>query len=134
LGILREREYGIQGVPEIAAGFQSLLKQGGVSVPRYSHKYSRLAYSEMLYSGRMSERISVSIELEFFNKYLFNALKRSLSNATPKRKLDIIYYYSRDPRVKFSIALNGFSSGGVAAHPQWSTVFNNVQNMRQYLR
>jgi len=51
----------------------------------------------------MSERISVSIELEFFNKYLFNALKRSLSNATPKRKLDIIYYYSRDPRVKFSI-------------------------------
>jgi len=81
----------------------------------------------------MSERISVSIELEFFNKYLFNALKRSLSNATPK-KLDIIYYYSRDPRVKFSIALNGFSSGAVAAHPQWSTVFNNVQNMRQYLR
>jgi len=48
LGILRERECGIQGVPEIAAGFQSLLKQGGVSVPRYSHKYSRLAYSEML--------------------------------------------------------------------------------------
>ena len=82
----------------------------------------------------MSERISVSIELEFFNKYLFNALKRSLSNATPKRKLDIIYYYSRDPRVKFSIDLNGFSSGGAPVHPQWSTVFNNVQNMRQYLR
>ncbi len=82
----------------------------------------------------MSERISVSIELEFFNKYLFNALKRSLSNATPKRKLDIIYYYSRDPRVKLSIALNGFSGGGATTHPQWSTVFNNVQNMRQYLR
>lgn len=82
----------------------------------------------------MSERISVSIELEFFNKYLFNALKRSLSNATPKRKLDIIYYYSRDPRVKFSISLNGFSSAGAAAHPQWSTVFNNIQSMRQYLR
>jgi hypothetical protein len=105
-----------------------------MSVSRYSDKYSRLAYLVLLSSGRMSERISVSIELEFFNKYLFNALKRSLSNATPKRKLDIIYYYSRDPRVKFSIALNGFSSGGASAHPQWSTVFNNVQNMRQYLR
>ncbi|HYY91887.1 MAG TPA: hypothetical protein VE955_07855 [Candidatus Dormibacteraeota bacterium] len=82
----------------------------------------------------MSERISVSIELEFLNKYLFNALKRSISNATPKRKLDIIYYYSRDPRVKFSIALNGFSSHGVTPHPQWTTVFNNIQSMRQYLR
>src|SRR5439155_24133921 len=99
----------------------------------YSHKYSSLAMFMRL-SGRMSERISVSIELEFFNKYLFNALKRSPSNAAPKRKLDIIYYYSRDPRVKFSIALNAFSSGGAAVHPQWSTVFNNVQNMRQYLR
>ena len=66
----------------------------------------------------MSERISVSIELEFFNKYLFNALKRSLSNATPKKKLDIIYYYSRDPRVRFSISLNGFSS--VVPHPTLS--------------
>gem|GEM_PF-2435008 len=82
----------------------------------------------------MSERISVSIELEFFNKYLFNALKRSLSNATPKRKLEIIYYYSRDPRVKFSISLNGFHSVGATASPQWSTVFNNIQSMRQYLR
>jgi len=82
----------------------------------------------------MSERISVSIELEFFNKYLFNALKRSLSNATPNKKLDIIYYYSRDPRVRFSISLNGFSSNSPAAHPQWSTVFNNIQSMRQYLR
>ncbi len=82
----------------------------------------------------MSERISVSIELEFFNKYLFNALKRSLSNATPKRKLDIIYYYSRDPRVKFSISLNGYSNAGHGSHPQWSTVFNNIQSMRQYLR
>ena len=82
----------------------------------------------------MSERISVSIELEFLNKYLFNALKRSLSNATPKRKLDIIYYYSRDPRVKFSIALNGYGSNLPNPHPQWSTVFNNIQSMRQYLR
>ncbi len=87
------------------------------------------------HSERMSEHISVSIELEFFNKYLFNALKRSLSNATPKRKLDIIYYYSRDPRVKFSISLNSFSSSGrTAPNPQWSTVFNNIQSMRQYLR
>ena len=82
----------------------------------------------------MSERISVSIELEFFNKYLFNALKRSLSNATPKRKLDIIYYYSRDPRVRFSISLNGFTSGSAGTQPQWSTVFNNIQSMRQYLK
>lgn len=82
----------------------------------------------------MSERISVSIELEFFNKYLFNALKRSLSNATPKRKLDIIYYYSRDPRVKFSISLNGYSRSAPNPSPQWSTVFNNIQSMRQYLR
>ncbi len=89
---------------------------------------------KMRLSGRMSERISVSIELEFFNKYLFSALKRSLSNATPKKKLDIIYYYSRDPRVRFSISLNGFSSGSSAPHPQWSTVFNNIQTMRQYLR
>ena len=82
----------------------------------------------------MSERISVSIELEFFNKYLFNALKRSLSNATPKRKLDIIYYYSRDPRVKFSIALNGVSTSNAVPHPQWTTVFNSIQSMRQYVR
>jgi hypothetical protein len=82
----------------------------------------------------MSERISVSIELEFFNKYLFNALKRSLSNATPKRKLEIIYYYSRDPRVKYSISLNGFRRVGATSNPQWSTVFNNIQSMRQYLR
>ena len=82
----------------------------------------------------MSERISVSIELEFFNKYLFNALKRSLSNATPKRKLDIIYYYSRDPRVKFSIALSGVSTSAASPHPQWTTVFNSIQSMRQYVR
>src|SRR5207247_9126176 len=86
----------------------------------------------MRLSGRMSERISVSIELEFFNKYLFNALKRSLSNATPKRKLDIIYYYSRDPRVKFSIALNGFSSGGAPVIRQWSTVFTKVQTSAHF--
>ncbi len=81
----------------------------------------------------MSDRISVSIELEFFNKYLFNALKRSLYNATPKRKLEIIYYYSRDPRVKFSIAMTGYTAAPPPA-PQWSTVFNNIQSMRQYLR
>jgi len=81
----------------------------------------------------MSDRITVSIELEFLNKYLFNALKRSLYNATPKRKLEIVYYYSRDPRVKFSIAMSGYSSANAPA-PQWSTVFNNIQTMRQYLR
>ncbi len=81
----------------------------------------------------MSDRISVSIELEFFNKFLFNALKRSLSNATPKRKLEIIYYYSRDPRVKFSIAMTGYTTTPPTA-PQWAAVFNNLQNMRQYLR
>jgi len=37
----------------------------------------------------MSDRIVLSVELEFLNKYLFNALKRSLYNATPKRKLEI---------------------------------------------
>ncbi len=81
----------------------------------------------------MSDRISVSIELEFFNKFLFNALKRSLSNATPKRKLEIIYYYSRDPRVRFSIAMTGYTTTPPPA-PQWAAVFNNLQNMRQYLR
>ena len=81
----------------------------------------------------MSERIGVSIELEFFNKYLFNALKRSLYNATPKRKLEIIYYYSRDPRVKFSISMTGYTHTP-APSPQWNTVFNNLQAMRQYLR
>ncbi len=81
----------------------------------------------------MSERISLSIELEFFNKYLFNALKRSLYNATPKRKLEIIYYYSRDPRVKFSISMTGYTTPPTPS-PQWNTVFSNLQNMRQYLR
>ena len=81
----------------------------------------------------MSDRISVSIDLEFFNKYLFNALKRSIYNATPKRKLEIIYYYSRDPRVKFSISMTGYTVAPTPA-PQWSTVFNNIQAMRQYLR
>ncbi len=81
----------------------------------------------------MSDRISVSIELEFFNKFLFNALKRSLSNATPKRKLEIIYYYSRDPRVRFSIAMTGYTTTPPPA-PQWATVFNNLQNLRQYMR
>ena len=81
----------------------------------------------------MAERISVSIELEFFNKYLFNALKRSLYNATPKRKLEIIYYYSRDPRVRFSISMTGYTASAAPA-PQWNTVFNNLQGMRQYLR
>ena len=82
----------------------------------------------------MSERITVSIELEFFNKYLFNALKRSLYNANSKRKLDIIYYYSRNPRVKFSISMTGYSTTKPNPSPQWSTVFNNIQSMRQYLR
>jgi len=81
----------------------------------------------------MSDRIVLSVELEFLNKYLFNALKRSLYNATPKRKLEIIYYYSRDPRVKFSIAISGYSTTPAPA-PQWSTVFNNAQAMRDYLR
>ena len=82
----------------------------------------------------MSERITVSIELEFFNKYLFNALKRSLYNANPKRKLDIIYYYSRDPRVKFSISMTDYTTPKLNPAQQWSTVFNNIQSMRQYLR
>ena len=81
----------------------------------------------------MSDRISVSIELEFFNKYLFNALKRSIHNATPKRKLEIVYYYSRDPRVRFSISMTGYTTAPPPA-PQWSTVFTNIQTMRQYLR
>src|SRR5260370_10561632 len=71
---LRTGGHGIYRVPEIAAGFHSLLKEGAVSASRYSDKYSGLAQLKVLSSGRMSERISVSIELEFFNKYLFNAL------------------------------------------------------------
>jgi hypothetical protein len=43
LGFPSGREDGIRGVPEIAAGFQSLLKEGGLSAPRYSDKYSTLA-------------------------------------------------------------------------------------------
>ncbi len=82
----------------------------------------------------MAERISVAIELEFFNKFLFNALKRSLYNATPKRKLEIIYYYSRDPRVKFSISMTGYTATPSQQATQWATVFNNLQTMRQYLR
>jgi hypothetical protein len=81
----------------------------------------------------VSERISLSIELEFFNKYLFNALKRSLYNATPKRKLEIIYYYSRDPRVKFSISMTGYTAVPTPS-PQWNTVFSNLQNLRRFLR
>ncbi len=81
----------------------------------------------------MSDRIVLSVELEFLNKYLFNALKRSLYNATPKRKLEIIYYYSRDPRVKFSISVSGYTTTPTPS-TQWSTVFNNAQAMRQYLR
>ena len=82
----------------------------------------------------MAERISVAIELEFFNKFLFNALKRSLYNATPKRKLEIIYYYSRDPRVKFSINMTGYSMAPSQNAPKWTSVFSDVQTMRSYLR
>ncbi len=82
----------------------------------------------------MAERISVAIELEFLNKFLFNALKRSLYNATPKRKLEIIYYYSRDPRVKFSINMTGYSTPPSQQSTQWTSVFSSVQTMRQYLR
>ncbi len=82
----------------------------------------------------MAERISVAIELEFFNKFLFNALKRSLYNATPKRKLEIIYYYSRDPRVKFSINMTGFSMTPSRDGTKWNSVFSSLQTMRQYLR
>ena len=82
----------------------------------------------------MAERITVAIELEFFNKFLFNALKRSLYNATPKRKLEIIYYYSRDPRVKFSINMTGYSMAPSQNAPKWTSVFSDVQTMRSYLR
>ena len=68
----------------------------------------------------MAERISVAIELEFLNKFLFNALKRSLYNATPKRKLEIIYYYSRDPRVKFSINMTGYSIAQSKESRNWN--------------
>jgi hypothetical protein len=121
----------------IAVGFQRFLKclsgfsrLQGLSINRHG-RHIRLGEQE---GSRLSERITVSIELEFFNKYLFNALKRSLYNANPKRKLDIIYYYSRDPRVKFSISMTGYSTTKPNPSPQWSTVFNNIQSMRQYLR
>ena len=77
----------------------------------------------------MAERISVAIELEFFNKFLFNALKRSLYNATPKRKLEIIYYYSRDPRVKFSINMTGYSMAPSHDATKWTSVFSDVQRL-----
>jgi hypothetical protein len=118
---------GFQRFPKSSWGFS---RPEGLSINRYS-RYIR--YGE-LEGSRLSERITVSIELEFFNKYLFNALKRSLYNANPKRKLDIIYYYSRDPRVKFSISMTGYSTTKPNPSPQWSTVFNNIQSMRQYLR
>jgi len=121
----------------IAVGFQRFLeglsefsRLQGLSINRYG-RHIQLGELE---GSRLSERITVSIELEFFNKYLFNALKRSLYNANPKRKLDIIYYYSRDPRVKFSISMTGYSTTKPNPSPQWSTVFNNIQSMRQYLR
>jgi len=82
----------------------------------------------------VAERISVAIELEFFNKFLFNTLKRSLYNATPKRKLEIIYYYSRDPRVKFSINMTGYSMAPSHDATKWTSVFSDVQTMRSYLR
>ncbi len=82
----------------------------------------------------MAERISVAIELEFFNKFLFNALKRSLYNATPKRKLEIIYYYSRDPRVKFSINMTGYTVAEAHNTKNWTSVFSDVQTMRSYMR
>lgn len=47
--------------------------------------------------------------MEFFNKYLFNALKRALSSATPKRRFDIAYYYSRDPRIRTAIDVSPFT-------------------------
>jgi hypothetical protein len=82
----------------------------------------------------MSERITIAIELEFFNKFLFNTLKRSLYNATPKRKLDIIYYYSRDPRVRYSISMTGYSQRPTAEPARWSSVFGSIQTMRQFVR
>src|SRR5207244_12384205 len=118
---------GFQGLPEDSWRFSRVEV---LSINRYS-RYIRQSGLE---GSRLSERITVSIELEFFNKYLFNALKRSLYNANPKRKVDIIYYYSRDPRVKFSISMTGYSTTKPNPSPQWSTVFNNIQSMRQYLR
>ncbi len=82
----------------------------------------------------MAERINVAIELEFLNKFLFNALKRSLYNATPKRKLEIIYYYSRDPRVKFSISMTGYTTPASQQGTQWTSVFSSLHTMRQYMR
>ena len=78
--------------------------------------------------------MTLSLELEFFNKPLYNSLKKSLYNATPKRKLEIVYFYARDPRIKFSINIEGYSQKTSEPSAKWSTVFNNAQNMRHYLR
>ena len=118
---------GCCGRPDL---FAQRYRLQGLSINR--HRW-HIWCGELEGSG-LSERITVSIELEFFNKYLFNALKRSLYNANPKRKLDIIYYYSRDPRVKFSISMTGYSTAKPNPSAQWSAVFNNIQSMRQYLR
>src|SRR6266516_3034089 len=114
------------GLPRVSSAFLGtrggFYRLQGLPINRYSQYIQR----------RRARRFS--IELEFFNKYLFNALKRSLYNANPKRKLDIIYYYSRDPRVKFSISMTGYSTTKPNPSSQWSTVFNNIQSMRHYLR
>ncbi len=51
----------------------------------------------------MSGKIALSAELEIPNPNLFNAVKRSFSNASQKRKLDIVHDYASDPRCKLSI-------------------------------
>src|SRR5437899_6127700 len=87
--------------PALSRGPVGFYRLQGLSINRYS---THIREGE-LEGSRLSERITVSIELEFLNKYLFNALKRSLYNANPKKKLDIIYYYSRDPLVILSISI-----------------------------
>jgi len=51
----------------------------------------------------LNGKISLSVELEVHNATLFTVLKRTISKASQKRKLDIVHNYASDPRCKFSI-------------------------------
>jgi PAB1-binding protein PBP1 len=46
---------------------------------------------------------------------MFDAVKRSFSNASKKRKLEIISNYARDPRVRFSVVSHSIDSTEEAA-------------------
>jgi len=60
----------------------------------------------------LSGKISLSVEVEVHNANLFGVLKRTLSNASQKRRLDIIHDYASDPRCKLQVSIVAHSVEG----------------------